>query len=1182
MNKRALKEFAIYARNELRRQIILRAATFGVTSKGCAMLHAGSDYVEVNNEKYDLSYKKSFEKLFQEVETKGFDYVIEEVAYTWFNRLVALRYMEVHDYLPSRIRVLSSETKGKIDPDLLTEYRHADFPENLVNEVSDLLHNGQRDQAYRKLLVAQCNELHSIMPFLFEKVTDYTELLLPESLLHADSFINKLAKEMEDSNFQEVEVIGWLYQYYISEKKDEIFEGLRKNKKITKENIPAATQLFTPHWIVRYMVENSVGQMWVESHPESDLKEDMTYYVEPAEQEEDVQKKLDELRNSNLRPEDITVLDPACGSGHILVYAFDLLYKIYEERGYSQREISTLILENNLFGIEIDDRAAQLASFALMMKAREKSKRIFRNPPKLHVISIQESNQVLIEGISEVLGENENEKIEINALLDGFMDAKNYGSILQPEKLDYDKYLARIENMQSNVTQMNFETFEVYDHIEEIRQLLLQGKILSNQYDIVITNPPYMGAKGMNPTLSEYVKKHFKDSKNDLFAVFMERCNQFTKINGYHAEINQHSWMFLGSYEKLREKILDNQIVTSLIHLGPRAFEEISGEVVQSTSYVMRNAYINSYKGKYKRLVSYSNHIEKEKGFLIGDNWYILPQKYFQQIPSMPLAYWASNQVRYIFTNYSKLGEISNIKIGMRTGDNQRFLRLWHEINVEKFGRNMPDGGKAFESQKKWFPYNKGGTFRKWYGNQDYVVNWEHNGQEIKDNTRKMYPKLGDNLGWKISNESYYFKSCITWSALSSGTLAARYSPQGFIFDTKGSSVFFESENDLKVNLGFLMTKVSNIFLSFISPTLDYGVGQLSKLPVISTNHQNLELFKQIEKLVDLNIIISKKDWNFYETSWDFSMHPFISPDVIINDDAFLNDIFNIWTNYSNKQFLFIKSNEEELNRIFIDLYGLQDELTPEVPDKEITVRHADRVRDTKSFLSYCIGLMMGRYSLDVEGLAHAGGDWDRSKYVSFMPDEDAILPLTESVYFEDDVVSRLEDILVTVFGKEQLAENLRWLAESLTMKGSETPVERLRRYFFDEFYKDHCKVYSKRPIYWMIDSGKKKGFRALVYLHRYNSETLAKVRFEYIQDLQEKLQAEQRRLEQDLVNPELTTAMKKRYEKQLITNKLKQEELVSFDKKLAELANQRIALDLDDGVVVNYAKLQDVLSPIK
>jgi len=1143
LDKKKLKEFAIYARNELRRQISLRATTFGVTSKGCVPMHIGTDYVEVNKEKYLMSYRKSFEKLFHEVEAKGFDNVIEEVAYTWFNRLIALRYMEVHDYLPSRIRVLSSETPGKIDPDILTEYRHADFPERVVSEVSALLEQNNREGAYRKLLVAQCNELHTIMPFLFEQVTDYTELLLPESLLHADSLINNLARNMDDNNFKHVEVIGWLYQYYISEKKDEVFEGLRKNKKITKENIPAATQLFTPHWIVRYMVENSVGQIWLESHPESDIKKEMTYYVEPAEQEEDVQKKLDKLRNPNLRPEEITVLDPACGSGHILVYAFDLLYKIYEERGYSPREIPTLVLENNLYGIDIDDRAAQLASFALLMKAREKSKRIFRNPPRLNVISIQESNDIPSEAVAEVLGETDEEKVEIKDLLKGFIDAKNYGSILQPKKIDYDTYLARIDDLQNSSEQMDLDTFEVFERIQEIKQLIVQGKMLSSQYDVVVTNPPYMSAKGMDSKLNEYVKKHFKDSKSDLFAVFMERGNKYTKNNGYHAEINQQSWMFLNSFETLRKKIIANNTICSMIHLGAKAFEEIGGEVVQTTTFVLKKSHISEWLASYFRVVAFNNSLKKETDFLDRKNLFIVKNTYFYSIPGNTIAYWLSD---YNIFKGEKISDYFFSAGRTKTHNNEKYVRYYWEVS---------------NKEVKWVPYANGGVFRKYYGNEIYVVDWS-------ESSRKFYEEHGG-----LSNSKFWNKTGVTWGLIASDKVSFRIKRDIFQYSSAAPTIIDDKNLfDYKL-LGFLNSHVANYLLSIINPTINTTVNSVLSLP-----YNRKKIQDNVENIVKGNVILSKTDWNSFETSWDFECHPFLT---YRNNAQTLEFCYTNWESHAESQFRQLQQNEEELNRIFIDLYGLQDELTPEVPDEEITVRRADRERDARSFLSYCVGLMMGRYSLDEDGLAYAGGEWNPEKYKTFIPDEDGILPLTENVYFEDDVVSRLETILVTIFGQDTLAENLRWLAESLTMKNNETSVERLRRYFFDEFYKDHCKIYSKRPIYWMIDSGKKKGFRALVYLHRYNTETLAKTRFQYVQDLQEKLRAEQRRLEQDLVNPDLTAAMKKRYSKQLTTIKAQQEELVGFDKKLAELANQRVALDLDDGVVVNYAKLQDVLAKI-
>ncbi|GAB6568494.1 MULTISPECIES: BREX-1 system adenine-specific DNA-methyltransferase PglX [Bacillus cereus group] len=1164
MNKKALKEFAVYARNELREQIALRAQAFGITPEGSPVLVTGADYVEINDKKYPIVYKNSIQKLLKEIETKGYDNVIEEVAYTWFNRLIAIRYMEVHNYLPSKVRVLSSETKEKVDPDILTEYQYTDLPVN--KEVASLLAQGNREEAFRKLLVAQCNELNDIMPFLFEKLADYTELLLPESLLHADSLINKLGKELDDEDFEHVEVIGWLYQYYISEKKDEVFAGLKKNKKITKENIPAATQLFTPHWIVRYMVENSLGHMWLESHPDSEVKEEMKYYVEPAEQELEVQAKLEELQNPNLSPEEITVLDPACGSGHILVYAFDLLYKIYEERGYPTKEIPTLILEKNLYGIDIDDRAAQLASFALMMKAREKTKRIFRNVPKLNIISIQESNSILIEQAADLIGENDNEKEEIKDLLTTFIDAKNFGSILQPEKVDADKYIRKIIEL-NETGERNLENFEVYEQLDKVKEFIVQAKILSLQYDVVITNPPYMGTNSMNLLLRNYLKKKYPETKNDLFAVFMERGNSFTRSRGFHASINQHSWMFLGSYEKLRGNIISNLNIYSMIHLGPKTFEEIGGEIVQSTAFVLRNER-GDYKGSYIRLTDIYNSIEKETAFLNRIKSYVVDSKEFYEIPGKPISYWISKKVREIFKNSKVLREYGEPREGMATADNNKFLRFWNEVEFERIGFGFKSRQEANTSKLKWFPYNKGGEYRKWYGNRDLVVNWQYDGQEIRNNIDANGRIRSHNY-----NLEFIFKEHITWTAISSGDFSSRWSPEGALFDSKGKALFPFSVECSGNLLGFMNSKVFNYLIGIISSTMDFNPGQVGVIPYLDQKDA------RIDSIVREQLNHSRTDWDSFETSWDFQKHPFLTYYKKNNN---IEQCYTDWETHTETQFCQLQQNEEELNKIFIEMYGLQDELTPEVLDENITIRRADRVRDTKSFLSYCIGLMMGRYSLDVDGLVYAGGDWDASKYKTFQPDSDGIIPLTDTEYFEDDVVSRLQELLVIMFGQDTLAENLRWLAESLTMKNNETPVERLRRYFFDEFYSDHCKIYQKRPIYWMADSGKKKGFRSLFYLHRYTPETLATMRFSYVQNLQEKLCQEQKRLEQDLVNPDLTAAMKKRFNKQLTTIKAQQDELIDFDKKMAELANQRIALDLDDGVVVNYEKLKNVLAKIK
>ncbi|MEH0978212.1 BREX-1 system adenine-specific DNA-methyltransferase PglX [Bacillus mobilis] len=1160
MNKKALKEFAVYARNELREQIALRAQAFGITSEGSPVLVTGADYVEINGKKYPTTYKNSIQKLLKEIEIKGYDNVIEEVAYTWFNRLIAIRYMEVHNYLPSKVRVLSSETKGKVDPDILTEYQYTDLPVN-TEEVVSLLAQGNREEAFRKLLVAQCNELNDIMPFLFEKLADYTELLLPESLLHADSLINKLGKELDDENFEHVEVIGWLYQYYISEKKDEVFAGLKTNKKITKENIPAATQLFTPNWIVRYMVENTLGHMWLESHLESELKEEMKYYVEPAEQENEVQVKLEELRNPNLSPEEITIIDPACGSGHILVYAFDLLYKIYEERGYSTKEIPSLILEKNLYGIDIDDRAAQLASFALMMKAREKTKRIFRNVPKLNVISIQESNDILIEQAVELIGDTDNEKEEVKDLLTTFINAKNFGSILQPEKVDFDKYIGNIRELKET-GERTLENFEVYEQLEKINGFIVQARMLQQQYDVVITNPPYMGTKGMNVHLNDYVKKYYKNSKTDLFAVFMEKCRKMTKAWGFHAEINQNSWMFLSSFENLRRELLKSSTIYSMLHLGPRAFPEIGGEVVQSTSFIMRNLKGVPYKAKYYRLVGYNTPNEKKEGFIERKHEYKVKQENFTAIPGSPICYWASNRISNLFIHNKPIGDFYKLREGIHTGKNDLFLRHWFEIDTKKFGIKQKSVTEIDIQGVRWVPYNKGGTYRKWWGNNSIVIRFD----ELSRNEMKGFS------GHVRPSQDLYFKQGGTWSALSSGNFGVRFYPEGFLFDSKGQVVV---GNNIFYAIGLMNSKPAKTIFNLLMPTLDFKCGDVRKLPYIEEELN----FLNINNLVKENISNSQIEWNSFEMSWDFKKHPFLNyrKQVTTLEQSYMD-----WKDYAEKQFHQIKKNEEELNKIFIELYGLQDELTSEVPDEEVTIRRADLVRDAKSFLSYCIGLMMGRYSLAVEGLAYAGGEWDASKYKTFQPDSDGIIPLTDTEYFEDDVVSRLQELLVIMFGQDTLAENLRWLAESLTMKNNETPVERLRRYFFDEFYSDHCKIYQKRPIYWMADSGKKKGFRALFYLHRYTPETLATMRFSYVQNLQEKLSQEQKRLEQDLVNPDLTAAMKKRYNKQLTTIKAQQDELIDFDKKMAELANQRIALDLDDGVVVNYKKIESVLAKIK
>ncbi|EJQ53980.1 hypothetical protein IEQ_00728 [Bacillus cereus BAG6X1-2] len=1153
MNKKALKEFAVYARNELREQIALRAQAFGITSEGSPVFVTGTDYVEINGKKYPVSYKNSIQKLLKEVETKGYDSVIEEVAYTWFNRLIAIRYMEVHNYLPSKVRVLSSETKGKVDPNILTEYQYTDLPVN-KDEVASLLAQGNREEAFRKLLVAQCNELNGMMDFLFEKLEDYTELLLPESLLHADSLINRLVSDLEEGDFQEVEVIGWLYQFYMSEKKERV--GGLKNTAVKKEDLPVVTQLFTPKWIVQYMVQNSLGKLYDEWEPENNLAKEWEYYLKSSE-------KLPIPDVKSL--EDIKVIDPACGSGHILVYAFDLLYDMYLEAGYSERDIPRLIIEKNLYGLDIDKRAVQMASFALMMKGQEKYRRFLKKADdlKLNIYEFVDSGFISDEALA-FFAEKVGDVSWIATLQEQFKNAKQFGSLIVPKEAAscYFEYITLIKSYNSLETTDLFEEAYIVELEEKLIPLLEQASLLALKYEVVVTNPPYHNK--FNTILKKFMSENYKEYKSDLYSAFIYRCTQMTLSNGFSGLMTPFTWMFISSHEKLRNYIINEQSISSLIQLEYSAFSEatvpICTFVIHNQNRVSLGEYIRleEFKGAEIQPIKVREAVENRVNYR-----YSFSTEEFTNIPGSPIAFWVSERLKFIFKNYQPLEYFAEVRAGMTTGDNETFLRLWHEVVYEKvdFGTFHMDSTVA--NQRKWFPYNKGGAYRKWFGNQEYVVNWENDGELLR-----KFPKS------VIRNAGYYFKEGITWSDISSSHFGVRYIPGGFIFANSGSMLFADSDM-LKYLMCLLPTKVTSYLLKTYSQTMHFEVGHIKKIPVL----YNKDIQERVEGIFNINVNISKEDWDISETSWYFRKQVFLTHCEQVRT---LEKCYANWEGYAEKKFRQLQQNEEELNKIFIDLYGLQEELTPEVPDGEVTIRRADRVRDTKSFLSYCIGLMMGRYSLDIDGLVYAGGEWDASKYKTFQPDSDGIIPLTDTEYFEDDVVTRLQELLVIMFGQDTLAENLRWLAESLTMKNNETPVERLRRYFFDEFYSDHCKIYQKRPIYWMADSGKKKGFRALFYLHRYTPETLATMRFSYVQNLQEKLSQEQKRLDQDLVNPDLTAAMKKRYNKQLTTIKAQQDELIDFDKKMAELANGRIALDLDDGVVVNYNKIESVLAKIK
>lgn len=1196
MDKNRIKSFAIWARRSLIKSVSEKAYSIGIYEDKIleATTVQGGFKLEGKEEIFTLS-KKNRDALVKQVNEKGFEQVMEEVAYTWFNRFMGLRYMEVNDYLPTGVRILSSEIEGKKEPDVLTKVSEIIDELNLnANEIYDLLDTGNtldREKAYRIILVKQCNELGKIIPQMFEKISDYTELLLPDNLLEEGSVIRKMVEDIEESDWrEEVEIIGWMYQYYISEKKDEVFAALKKNVKITKENIPAATQLFTPKWIVKYMVENSLGRLWLEGHPNEELQKEFKYYLEEAEQEPEVQEELKKIReeHAKLKPEDIKVLDPCMGSGHILVYAFDVLYEIYKTAGYSEREISRLILQNNLYGLDIDDRAAQLASFALIMKARHYNRRLFREIEREHLelnlCSIQESNSINKEVIDYFVGKNKDLRKDVEYLIEIFTDAKEYGSILEVEEVNFYALKQRLKEIEDDDNLMFGDYRKML--LEKLPIMIKQAEIMSIKYEVCVTNPPYMGLKGMTDKVKEYLAIKFNDSKSDMFAVFMEKMDMLVKKNGIYAMINQQSWMFLSSYENLRNKIIDNSNIINMIHLGPRTFEEIGGEVVQSTTFTIRKDNKDKYVSKIIKCVDYKDAKLKEIKFLELSNIETHKEIFnvnilkFKQIPKSPFSYWIEDSTYKLFVNNKTIGDLGKPCKGIDTGDNNRFLRLWYELIENKICLGFKDYDKAIVSKYDYYPYNKGGGYRKWFGNNEYVLFWGNNGELLK-NFKKS----------NLRNKEYYRKSGLTWSTVTTNNFSIRYFENGYYFDNGGCCLFIDDPN---YYLGLLNSKVHN-YIQQLSPTLNFQPGDIGRVPVIIGEQKN-----EIDKIVYDNIVISKNDWDYFETSWDFKVHPLLKL-LDKGQQHNLQSAFRIWETECEDAFEQLRYNEEELNRIFIEIYGLQEELTPEVEDKDITIRKADRVRDIKSFISYAVGCMLGRYSIDAEGLIYAGGDFndkwnieekkvriiekdDEGNIISdswidsrFMPDKDNIIPITEDEYFEDDIVSRFIDFVRTVYGEETLEENLDFIADSIGRKPYETARQGIRRYFIKDFYKDHLKVYQKRPIYWMFESGKNDGFKCLIYMHRYNEQTVAKVRTDYLHTLQRKYEAEINRL-QLVVDSEEYTAKDRTAAKKKIDRISKQiEECREYDQVVAYLANEKISIDLDDGVKVNYAKFQDI-----
>lgn len=1160
MNKNAISKFAVWARRELISRVRQKAEQYGITESG----FGNPDTAPVSGRIYTPTEKSQRAALIERISQHGFNAVVEEVAYTWFNRFIALRFMEVNGFLPSYVRVFSDE-QNNFHPEILRQASSIELEGLDKQKVFALKSAGNDEELFKYLLITQCNALHGVLPFLFQKIADYTELLFPDFLLRDGSVIDTMLAQIPEADWLDgVQIIGWLYQYYNSEPKDAVFENLKKNIKISKTDIPAATQLFTPDWIVRYMVENTLGRFWLEGHSHDEIKSNWRYYLDEAAQSPETAAALAEIRKqyADISPEEIACIDPCSGSGHVLVYMFEVLLQIYQSCGYAVRDAVRNIVEKNLYGLDLDERAAQLSYFAVMMLACRYDKRFLTRNIQPHIYPIRESNNVdphLVEFFA-----NGNEELEsaINTILAEMTDAKEYGSLIKISVKDFAPLYVRFAEIE-NGGELNRDPA-----LEILLPIVRCADLLSRQYDAVVTNPPYMGGSGMDKTLSDFVKKNYPDSKADLFACFIERCGTLANERGFFGMITQQAWMFLSSYENLRKK-LSLQETVNMAHLGARAFDEIGGEVVQTTAFVKRQTKISGYKGTYVRLIGINGEQEKAESFLSGQNRYIADSDNFAKIPGSPIAYWVSEKFISIFSSDS-VRKFAFAGIGMRTGNNEKFLRLWYEVSIDQVIFGCRSKEEQIFSRRRWTPYNKGGYFRKWYGNNEYLVNWLNDGEEIKEATRKAYPNIGENLGWKISNEKYYYKPGITWSGVTSGDFSCRQYSNGFIFDSGANGLFPECENDLFTFTGYLNSKLVNVILKILNPTINTGSGTINQIP-ISTNVFENRI--KINPLAQSNISISREDWDAFETSWDFKRHPLIRK-VDTIEEAFL-----AWEKECAERFRQLKANEEELNRIFIEIYDLQDELTPDVEDKDVTVRKADLERDIKSFISYAVGCMFGRYSLDADGLAFAGGEWDESKYKTFHADKDAIIPVCDREYFEDDIVARFADFVKAVYGAENLEKNLKFISRALGGK-EENPRKVIREYFIKDFFADHCKIYQKRPIYWLFDSGKKNAFKALIYIHRYKPDTIARLRTGYLHEVQAKYAADAESLEKALTAG--TGGNQTQMKKELSALKAKQEEMHVFEEKIHHYADIRISIDLDDGVKHNYALFADVLAKLK
>lgn len=1233
MNKNAIKKFAIDARKKLIASVTDRAGMLGITPEGCSEpISKGIDFevyktvagTEVTLGRTQCEQRR---KLKEQIEARGFEAVVEEVAYTWFNRICAIRFMEVNDYLPARVRVLSSEKEGKNEPDIVTQAPDVDldFTDKEREYILDCKMNNKLDELFKMLFIKQCNKLSEILPELFEATEDYTEMLLNISYTNKDDIVNMLVNQetgIPEADFNvsiigedgqptgQVEIIGWLYQYYNTELKDDTFAQLKKNVKISKERIPAATQLFTPDWIVRYMVENSVGRLWIEHlravDPAVNEKEvaerfGWKYYLPEAEQEADVNMKLAEIRTSykDLKPEDITCIDPCMGSGHILVAMFDVLMDIYKSAGYSEREAAFEIVEHNIHGLDIDKRAYQLAYFAVMMKGRGYNRRFLKGKedrnilPKIYVV--QESNRIASNhyAVMDEVARKENVqhvRDELMEILEQFKDAKACGSMLQVKKYDW-RELRRFVEKLSIKGQYTFESIGIEYTQSLILKIIDIAEVLSNTYMAIVTNPPYMSNRGMSGKTLNYVQKYYKDSKSDLFAVFVDVVSRMTAECGIYAMITQPSILSLSTFAKLRMRMIRESNFLSLLHMGRGIF----GVDFGSTAFVIRNVNVKKYNGIYfklhKRTFQYiepqdirniflsaksdpdfvydfdsyncdniieNDNVEQNETEEINEEGilYYIKQEEFLRIPDNPFAYWMPKKVIDLFDN-DRVEDFATVTNGLFTCDNNRFLRFWFEVAQDNIFFNCNSKDESNSDERVWYPYNKGGNYRKWYGNHEYVVNFKHFGKEIS-----QY-RVESGQSASFPGQDYYFCESLSWSFISAAKFGIRYYPKGFVFDIAGSSVFPKNKNELYSMLAFLGSELSTYVLQILNPTMNYQAGNVRQLPIEKQLLQNDEL----SRLARENVLISKEDWDSFETSWEFKKSP------LIGIGQSMEQAQDMWSQITQERFEKVKQNEIRINEIISEYFSLDGLVECDVDDKYITIYKADREKDIRDFISYAVGCMFGRYNIEKNGVQSIGQTvaLDGNSFI----DLDNCIPITDEEYFQDDIVNKFIEFVKIVYGDDNLEANLEFIATALGTKGK-TAREVIRNYFIKDFYSEHIKRYQKRPIYWLFDSGKQNGFKCLIYIHRYDNDLVGRIRVEYLHKMQNYLENALKRAEYLMQNT-LSTSEKANAKRAIDKYSKQIAEIASYDEAIAHVANQRIGLDLDDGVKANYEKFQGV-----